>query len=55
MHLQQVFEGCAFYGDGTSEKLFEQGLCLPSGSNLMDVDFQRIFNVLNRVLAKQPA
>jgi len=55
MHLQPVFEGCAFYGDGTSEKLFEQGLCLPSGSNLTDVDFERIFSVLNSVLAKQPA
>lgn len=34
MHLQPVFAGAPFYGDGTSEKLFENGLCLPSGSNL---------------------
>lgn len=55
MHLQPVFDGCAFYGDGTSEKLFEQGLCLPSGSNLTDADFDRIFAVLRTVFAGQPA
>ncbi len=55
MHLQPVFEGCAFYGDGTSEKLFEQGLCLPSGSNLTDADFDRIFAVLRSVFAGQVA
>lgn len=55
MHLQPVFEGCPFYGDGTSERLFEQGLCLPSGSNLTDADFDRIFNVLRSILQQQPA
>ena len=30
MHLQPVFTDAQFYGDGTSEKLFEKGLCLPS-------------------------
>jgi dTDP-4-amino-4,6-dideoxygalactose transaminase len=34
MHLQPIFQGAPFYGDGTSENLFDQGLCLPSGSNL---------------------
>jgi dTDP-4-amino-4,6-dideoxygalactose transaminase len=42
MHLQPVFADAPFYGDGTSEKLFEQGLCLPSGSNLVEDDWQRI-------------
>jgi dTDP-4-amino-4,6-dideoxygalactose transaminase len=36
MHIQPVFEGCPFYGDGTSERLFDAGLCLPSGSILSD-------------------
>ena len=35
MHLQPVFSGCPFHGDGTSEKLFNEGLCLPSGSSLI--------------------
>jgi dTDP-4-amino-4,6-dideoxygalactose transaminase len=49
MHLQPIFKGCAFYGDGTSERLFENGLCMPSGSNLSDQDFERIFEVLDRL------
>jgi dTDP-4-amino-4,6-dideoxygalactose transaminase len=47
MHMQPVFEGAAFYGDGTSEKLFENGLCLPSGSNLADEDMARIFAAIS--------
>lgn len=42
MHLQPVFAHAPFYGNGTSEKLFEQGLCLPSGSSLTDEDVQRV-------------
>lgn len=42
MHLQPVFESYPFYGDGTSEKLFEKGLCLPSGSNLTQKDLDRV-------------
>jgi dTDP-4-amino-4,6-dideoxygalactose transaminase len=52
MHLQPVFEGCPYFGDGTSEKLFEDGLCLPSGSTLTEADFKRIFEVLARVFMK---
>jgi len=47
--MQPVFAGTAFYGDGTSEGLFEQGLCLPSGSNLEAPDWERIEMVLGRV------
>jgi dTDP-4-amino-4,6-dideoxygalactose transaminase len=49
MHLQPIFKEAAFYGDGTSEKLFENGLCLPSGSNLREDEFERIFSVLDGV------
>lgn len=49
MHMQPVFGKYPFFGDGTSSRLFENGLCLPSGSNLSSDDFQRIFNVLNRI------
>jgi dTDP-4-amino-4,6-dideoxygalactose transaminase len=50
MHLQPVFEGCAFYGDGTSDRLFRDGLCLPSGSNLSEDDMKRVIDVVNSVL-----
>jgi dTDP-4-amino-4,6-dideoxygalactose transaminase len=52
MHMQPVYEGAKFYGSGNCEKLFEQGLCLPSGSNLTDQDFHRIFEVLGRIFKK---
>ena len=42
MHLQPVFEGTPFYGDGTSERLFDKGLCLPSGSNMTDEERERV-------------
>jgi dTDP-4-amino-4,6-dideoxygalactose transaminase len=42
MHLQPVFEKMPFYGGQVAEHLFEKGLCLPSGSNLMNEDRTRI-------------
>jgi dTDP-4-amino-4,6-dideoxygalactose transaminase len=48
MHLQPVFAGCPAYVNGTSEKLFENGLCLPSGSNIDDEGRERIAEVLKR-------
>jgi dTDP-4-amino-4,6-dideoxygalactose transaminase len=42
MHMQPIFATAPFFGDGTSEKLFEQGLCLPSGSNLTKSDLERV-------------
>jgi dTDP-4-amino-4,6-dideoxygalactose transaminase len=49
MHLQPVYEGTKFFGSGFCEKLFEQGLCLPSGSNLTEEDFERIFIALEKI------
>jgi dTDP-4-amino-4,6-dideoxygalactose transaminase len=51
MHLQPVFEKYPFFGDGTSEKLFEIGLCLPSGSNLTNTEWERIEKVLSEVFS----
>jgi dTDP-4-amino-4,6-dideoxygalactose transaminase len=50
MHLQPIFENAPFFGDGTSEKLFEQGLCLPSGSNLSKSDLNDVVNNIKSVL-----
>lgn len=49
MHMQPVYEGSKFYGTGVCEDLFEKGLCLPSGSNLTDAEFERIFSVLSQL------
>lgn len=51
MHLQPVFEGAPYFGNGLSEKLFNNGLCLPSGSNLTEEEHSRIFAVLEKVFA----
>jgi dTDP-4-amino-4,6-dideoxygalactose transaminase len=49
MHMQPIFSTYAFYGNGTSEKLFDKGLCLPSGSNLSDEDLCRVSTIIKRV------
>lgn len=49
MHLQPVFSGAPAYTSGFSEKAFEQGLCLPSGSNLTDEEKERIASQLKRI------
>jgi len=46
MHLQPVFAECPFYGNTTSERLFEKGLCLPSGPALTSQDINRVVNVI---------
>ena len=50
MHLQPVFKGYLIFDSGISEKLFDNGLCLPSGSNLTDSDKERISKVIRRFL-----
>jgi dTDP-4-amino-4,6-dideoxygalactose transaminase len=52
MHLQPVFENCDNYVDGTSEELFERGLCLPSGSNLEIGDLERVIEVIFKIMTK---
>ncbi|WP_318643127.1 DegT/DnrJ/EryC1/StrS family aminotransferase [Flavobacterium ardleyense] len=47
MHLQPIFAGVPYYGSKVAEKLFENGLCMPSGSNLTDADRDRITLALN--------
>lgn len=42
MHLQPVFAGHAAHVDGTSQRLFETGLSLPSGSALTPTEVDRI-------------
>ena len=50
MHMQPVFKGALYFGDNLSETLFDKGLCLPSGSNLVDQDRERITNAVKKLL-----
>lgn len=50
MHLQPLYKDYPFYGGKIAETLFENGLSLPSGSNLTDADRDRISRVLLKLL-----
>jgi dTDP-4-amino-4,6-dideoxygalactose transaminase len=52
MHQQPVFVFSSSFLNGTSDRLFANGLCLPSGSNLTEQDFDRIFSVLDKQFEK---
>jgi dTDP-4-amino-4,6-dideoxygalactose transaminase len=52
MHMQPVFSSYAAYLNGTSQSLFTNGMCLPSGSSITDEDRNVILNVLRRCLNK---
>ena len=47
MHLQPIFEKYPYYGGAVAEQLFNDGLCLPSGSNLSAADTETIARALN--------
>ncbi|MGY5851055.1 DegT/DnrJ/EryC1/StrS family aminotransferase [Salegentibacter sp. F14] len=52
MHMQPVFRESPYYGSGVAEALFENGLCLPSGSNLSDEDRNRISRAVKECFKK---
>lgn len=52
MHMQPVFADAPYYGGKVAEELFENGLCLPSGSNLTDEERARITAKVKEVFKK---
>jgi len=46
MHLQPVFKDCRVCGGGVSERLFKDGLCLPSGTALTEADLEHICGLI---------
>ncbi|MFZ4262399.1 DegT/DnrJ/EryC1/StrS family aminotransferase [Sphingobacterium sp. HJSM2_6] len=50
MHLQPVFINSPYYGTDISENLFNNGLCLPSGSNLNELQKERIGNKITDII-----
>ena len=46
MHLQPVFQGYEAIGGRVAESLFEQGLCLPSGTALTDDQLEYIVSII---------
>ena len=52
MHMQPIFANSPYYGTNISEELFDNGLCLPSGSNLTDEERARISKKIKEVFRK---
>jgi dTDP-4-amino-4,6-dideoxygalactose transaminase len=52
MHLQPIFNQCQYFGGTIASKLFENGLCLPSGSNLNLEQLERVVNSIKKVYKK---
>ncbi len=52
MHQQPVFASSKNYLNGVSDMLFENGLCLPSGSNLTEDEFDRIFSCFDKLFSR---
>ena len=47
LHKQPVFKQALSFINGTSEGLFEKGLCLPSGSNLKANELEEIISIIS--------
>ena len=50
MHMQALFRGCKTYLDGTSERLFQKGLCLASSTTMIEEDVLRISKTIKKAL-----
>jgi dTDP-4-amino-4,6-dideoxygalactose transaminase len=52
MHLQPVFASNRSFVNGQSERLFDHGVTLPSGSALADNEIERVIKVLDTALSQ---
>lgn len=51
MHLQPVYKEYPYYGSNIAQNLFENGLCLPSGSNITEEERLRIKEVVEKLFS----
>lgn len=49
MHMQPFFEKYAFVGTDVSEKLFENGVCLPSDTKMTEEDLERVVKIIREL------
>ena len=53
--MQPLFAGCKYFsheGSSHSEGIFQEGICLPSGSNLTESQQDRVIEVLDSLLRR---
>ncbi len=46
MHIQPFYRDCDYFGTDVSEKIFENGLCLPSDTKMNEEDLRRVIRVI---------
>ena len=52
MHMQPFFEKYDYVGGDVAEKLFENGVCLPSDTKMTDEDLEKVVNIIKRLWLK---
>ncbi|MDQ1443593.1 MAG: hypothetical protein QOI20_57, partial [Acidimicrobiaceae bacterium] len=52
MHRQPVYADAPVVGGAVADAIFEQGVCLPSGSAMTDADVERVAAVVQRVAGR---
>ena len=50
MHMQPLFSEALVVENGISQKLFETGICLPSGSSMVNDDICRVCEIIKKAL-----
>lgn len=50
MHLQPVFSKYDYIGEGVSEKIYNNGVCLPSDTKMTPQDIMKVCNLITRVV-----
>ncbi|MGE6630120.1 DegT/DnrJ/EryC1/StrS family aminotransferase [Bacillus sp. NPDC077027] len=57
LHRQPLFQGCSFYTQHTeasvSDRLFQTGLCLPSGTSMTKAEQGRVIDIMYRIIQKK--
>jgi dTDP-4-amino-4,6-dideoxygalactose transaminase len=50
LHLQPVFDDAPVRGGAVAERIFDMGVCLPSGSAMSDADVDRVITAARDLL-----
>lgn len=53
MHLQPIFKNSLCQIDGSSQKLFESGICLPSGTAMSDDEIDKVCEIIKKVVKNE--
>ena len=53
MNMQPVYADAPFYGSDCAERIFNSGLCLPSGSILTDDEIHRVIDCVTQYISKR--